>query len=266
MTGIWYVVGFLFAGDLVRVPDDRRRVARLPPQPRRRSTRACPTSRASTPTATPTAGSACRSTSTPCCSSPSTSRSSSSSSGRSSSATCRRPGRAVREHAACSSASSCSGSPTPGGRGSSNGVEATRRRRPGGGRDDRSGGRARRARPLVVEPDGRHRADRRLQHALAVGRPERLPGRPRAGRHPPPRVRGVRARPARRRPLVRPARGDPDQGRLRPRPDPGEQPLAAPVGPGLLRDGDDVRGDVAQRHGSLGHVPVPRLARARPTC
>ena len=53
------------------------------------------------------------------------------------------------------------------------------------------------------------------------------------------------------------ARGGPDQGRLRPRPDPREQPLAAAVGPGLLRDRDDVGGDQQERHGPLGHVPVP---------
>ena len=65
--------------------------------------------------------------------------------------------------------------------------------------------------------------------------------------------------PPQRRPLGRPRR-HPDQGGLRPGPDPGEQPLAAPVGPRLLRDRDDVDGDEPQRHRPLGHVPVPRVA------
>ena len=38
---------------------------------------------------------------------------------------------------------------------------------------------------------------------------------------------------------------------------PPQQPLAAALGPRLLRDGDDVRGDQHERHGPLQHVPVP---------
>ena len=115
-----------------------------------------------------------------------------------------------------------------------------------------------------MQPDGRRRADRRPEHALAVGRPERLPRRPEPDVTHLARVRGVRPRPARRRPLVRRPRGHPDQGRLRPRPDPGEQPLAAPVGPRLLRDGDDVGGDVAATTWTAGacsrSAPRPRQA------
>ena len=98
---------------LVRVPDDRRRMARSPIETAVTSTRACPTNRASTPTATRTVASACRSTSTPCCSSRSTSRSSSSTSGRSRSATC-----SWAASSACSSSSRscCSAWPTRGGR------------------------------------------------------------------------------------------------------------------------------------------------------
>ncbi len=36
-------------------------------------------------------------------------------------------------------------------------------------------------------------------------------------------------------------------------------------GSGLLRHRDDLGGDQQERHGSLGHVPVPGAARARPT-
>ena len=82
--------------------------------------------------------------------------------------------------------------------------------------------------------------------------------------HPPARVRGERPRPARRRPLERRPRGHPDQGRLRPRPDPDEQPVAAPVRARLLRDRDDVGGDQSKndmdRWGMFPFRASPRQA------
>ena len=87
--------------------------------------------------------------------------------------------------------------------------------------------------------------------------PTGLRRRPTHRHHAPRRVRGERCRPPRRRSLERRPRGHPDQGRLRPRPDPHEQPVAAAVRTRLLRDRDDVDRDVEERHGPLGHVPVP---------
>ena len=75
MDGIWYVVGFAFAGvSFVFLTIGAAWLISHRNRGQTR-TRACRTRAASTRTATPTAGSACRSTSTPCCSSPSTSRS-----------------------------------------------------------------------------------------------------------------------------------------------------------------------------------------------
>jgi len=44
-----------------------------------------------------------------------------------------------------------------------------------------------------------------------------------------------------------------------------KQPVAAAIGPGLLRLRDDVRGNEQERHGPLGMFPF-RLLRASPTC
>ena len=99
---------------------------------------------------------------------------------------------------------------------------------------------------------------RRPQHAVGLAPSPTAYGGGAADRaHPPRAARALGPRPPRRRPLGR-ARGHPDQGRPRPRPDPDEQPVAAAVRARLLRDRDDVGGDVEERHGPLGHVPVPR--------
>ncbi len=58
--------------------------------------------------------------------------------------------------------------------------------------------------------------------------------------------------------VPRPARGDPDQGRLPARPDPRELALAVALGPVVLRDRDDEHGNERERHRSLRDVPVPR--------
>src|SRR3989304_5587077 len=78
---------------------------------------------------------------------------------------------------------------------------------------------------------------------------------------PPPRGRGGgRPPPPRRPPLVGCPRDHPHEGRLRPRPPSGQQPVAAPVGPRLLRLRDDVERDEQERHRPLRDVPVPGLA------
>ena len=251
---------------LVRVPDDRRRVADLPPQPRRRPQGPALRDRASTPTATPTAGSACRSTSTPCCSSPSTSRSSSSTSGRSSSATCSLGGFVsmlvfVGDPAARPGLRLAQGGPDMAV------THRTSRRGHRTGTTPAATGRS----PNLPAPATRP-ADVARARSSSPTRSGRRPTRTAydGGReqrhHPPARVRGERARPARRRPLGRRPRGHPDQGRLRARPDPDEQPVAAAVGPRLLRDRDDVGGDVARTTWTAGACSRSGPARARRTC
>ena len=67
--------------------------------------------------------------------------------------------------------------------------------------------------------------------------------------------------------LPRPARGDPHQGGLRPRPDPRQLAVAAPlaVSSCCAIEMMSTR-DEQERHRPLRHVPVPRLARGRRTC
>ena len=207
------------------------------------STRGFRTSPASTPTATPTAGLGFRSTSTPCSSSRSTSRSSSSSCGRSCSAT------SFWEASSACSIFVSHPPPRPGVRLAKGGPRMALSRTPGAGLgagpDDAT---------TVSSDATANEPSALVLNTTAVSEPIVVRNTlwqsvdPNAYQgslepevtHLRESSRTTRIAASRRRPLVRRAGGHPDEGRLRPGPDPGEQPVAAPVGPCLLRDGDDV--------------------------